>query len=366
MKMEGLRTGFSTSACAAAAAAAGLRVLITHEKLSAIQIDLPSAKQILFQLTHCEFQNDGVLCGVVKDAGDDPDVTHGLEIQALVSRKATPGIELCGGKGVGIVTLPGLPVPVGQSAINPGSRRLILRVVEAELSRYAEQEKGGFRVAIIVPKGEQVAKETMNPTLGIRGGISILGTDGLVRPYSAPAFRASLHYALNVAHENGYQRVGLATGKRSRRYLMQELHDAPGYGVVDVGDELGYPITQAQRLGFQRIVIGGMIGKLSKLAQGKFQTHVKEGGVDFDFLAEAAAHKGALPVLCERIRGARTAHQVQIWLGQAGIAIESHLAYLAAGHVFAHVDEALDVSVIIFSLDGKVLGRAIKEVRHGS
>jgi cobalt-precorrin-5B (C1)-methyltransferase len=364
--MKELRTGFSTSACAAAAAAAGLRTLILKERLSTIQIDLPSMQQVLFPLERCEIREDGVLCGVIKDAGDDPDVTHGLEIQALVSRHETPGIELCGGKGVGIVTLPGLPVPVGQAAINPGSRRLILRIVEAELSRYAEQEKGGFRITIIVPKGEQVAGKTMNPTLGIQDGISILGTDGLVRPYSVPAFRASLHYALKVAHENGYQRVGLATGKRSRKYLMQDLDDAPGYGVVDVGDELDYPITQAQRLGFRHIMIGGMIGKLSKLAQGKFQTHVKEGGVDFDFLSDVAAHAGAPAGLCERIRTARTAHQVQVWLKHVGIAVEPRLAALAAGHVFTHVKEALDVGMIIFSLDGVVLGRAVKEVRHGS
>ena len=364
--MKELRTGYATSACAAAAAAAGLRVSIIKERLLSIRIDLPAEKQILFHLARCEFQENGVLCGVVKDAGDDPDVTNGLEIQALVSRKAAPGIELCGGKGIGIVTLPGLPVPVGQPAINPGSRRLILRVVEAELSRYAEQQKDGFRVTIIVPKGAQVADKTMNPTLGIQGGISILGTDGLVRPYSAPAFRASLHYVLKVAHENGYSKVGLATGKRSRQYLMRVLDDSPGYGVIDVGDELDYPITQAKRLGFQQIVIGGMIGKLSKLAQGKFQTHVKEGSVDFDFLSEVAADEGAPPELCARIRCARTAHQVQGWLKDVGIAIEPHLAAFAAGHVFMRVDKALDVAITIFSLDGQVLGTAAKEVAHGS
>ena len=359
-----MRCGFSTSACAAASAAAGLRVLLGSYPVDSITIDLPTAPGVTFQLSRCEITPGAVCCGVVKDAGDDPDVTHGLEIQAVVRQAAAAGIRLRGGKGVGKATLPGLPVPVGEAAINPGSHRLILQVVQAELKRHAIPPEAGFEITIQVPGGEQIASQTMNPKLGIVGGISILGTDGLVRPYSAPAFRASLFYELRVAFENGYTTIGLATGKRSSAYLRAALQDARGLGVVDVGDELGYPIERALKMGFQQIAIAGMIGKLSKLAQGRFQTHVEQGEIDFSFLANLAAAQGAPASLCDQIRAARTAHQVQNWLKAAQLSIEPESARQAAAQVFQRGAQRMHVAVFVFSLDGKLLGKASLEANH--
>jgi cobalt-precorrin-5B (C1)-methyltransferase len=356
-----MRTGYSTSACAAAAAAAALRALRTGSAVEQICIDLPAVKGVTFTITRCEATSDGVCCGVIKDAGDDPDVTNGLEIQAVVRRMAGNAIYLRGGTGVGRVTLPGLAVAVGEAAINPGPRKLILQAFHAELDRLQENGRDGWEITVRVPEGERVAEQTMNPKLGIVGGISILGTDGLVRPYSAPAFRTSLFYELRVALEAGYTTVGLATGKRSAAYLREALGDARGLGVLDVGDELGYPIDQAAKLGFARVAVGGMIGKLSKLAQGRFQTHVQEGEVDFDFLVDLAAKCGASAGVCAELRGMRTAHQIQNRLRAEGLALEPELARLAAEQVFARGGGRLDVSVWLFALNGERLGQADRE-----
>lgn len=359
-----MRTGFSTSACAAAAAAAALRALHSGSIVDQIIIDLPAVKAVTFAIARCETTPDGVCCGVIKDAGDDPDVTNGLEIQAVVRRITGNAICLRGGTGVGRVTLPGLPVAVGEAAINPGSRKLILQAFHAELTRLQENGRDGWEITVRVPEGARVAEQTMNPKLGIVGGISILGTDGLVRPYSAPAFRTSLFYELRVAQQAGYTTAGLATGKRSAAYLREALDDARGLGVLDVGDELGYPIDQALKMGFARIAIGGMIGKLSKLAQGRFQTHVQEGEVDFGFLAELASQNGASAGTCDQIRGSRTAHQVRNRLLAEGLALEPELARLAAEQVFARGAGRLDAAVWLFALNGELLGWASLEARH--
>jgi cobalt-precorrin-5B (C1)-methyltransferase len=352
-----MRTGFSTSACAAAAAVAGIQALAEQQAPHEVVIDLPAKKQVVFTLHRCELTPEAVRCGVIKDAGDDPDVTNGLEIQAVVRWSESPGIQILGGEGVGRVTLPGLPVAVGKAAINPGSHKLILQAARAALSRFAAGRQRGVEITVCVPEGERFAQQTMNPKLGIVGGISILGTDGLVRPYSAAAFRTSLYYELKVASENGYEYVGLATGKRSSAYLRQVLHDERGLGVVDAGDELGYPLERITRLPFKKVVVGGMIGKLSKLAQGRFQTHVQEGEVDFCFLSNLAAKLGAPVDLCERIQTARTAYQVQRWLRETGIHMEPEIARLAAVQVFARLDSRLKVSVYLFSQPGDILGR---------
>lgn len=353
-----MRSGFSTSACAAAAAAAGVQFLLTGKLADSVIIDLPAKAGVRFDLARCEPQGEGVLCGVIKDAGDDPDVTNGLEIQVLVEPGSGLGLTLLGGRGVGVVTLPGLPVEVGEPAINPGPRRLIRKVVQDTLNALGANANLGLRATIIVPEGERVAAQTMNPRLGIEGGISILGTDGLVRPYSAAAYRASIHLEMNVAAQAGYTWIGLATGKRSAAYLSAYLRDARGLGVVDVGDELGYPLKQIMKFNFKQVVFGGMIGKFSKLAQGRFQTHVREGEVNFEFLAETAASLGAPSELCARILTARTAHQVQGWLKETGIRLEAELARLAAHKTAVETGGKVAVKVLIFSLDGDLLGEA--------
>uniref|UniRef100_UPI00404A1CD6 cobalt-precorrin-5B (C(1))-methyltransferase CbiD n=1 Tax=Candidatus Roseilinea sp. TaxID=2838777 RepID=UPI00404A1CD6 len=267
MSVPTLREGFTTSACAAAAASAGVRALLTGQPVRRVVIDLPARPQVTFEIHRCELGEGWAMCSVIKDAGDDPDVTHGAEIQARVewmrepqmarSADDAPAISIAGGPGVGIVTRPGLPVPVGEPAINPIPRRIITQAVVAALAdtpASALPVQPALRVTISVPNGAALAEKTMNPRLGILGGISILGTTGIVKPFSQAAYRASIFAELKAAAANGLRQAALATGARSEDYAFQKLGrlgtdpDLPErMGYVQVGDHMGYAVRQCQR-----------------------------------------------------------------------------------------------------------------------
>lgn len=358
-RRDDLREGYTTSACAMAAATAATRVLLTGEKLGSITVDLPAKERVTFQLERCEIGTESVTCGIIKDAGDDPDVTHGLEIQATMSWSDQPGITLKGGDGVGIVTRPGLPVPVGEPAINPVPRRMITGAVADEAGQAAAGR--GLLVIISVPGGEDAAKQTMNPKLGIVGGISILGTSGIVKPFSTSAYRASIYIELKMAAHNGVKHAVLTTGKRSATYAQKHYPNLPEYAFVQVGDHIDYGLKQVRRLRFEQVTLSSMIGKVSKLAQGRMQTHVSEGEVDLSFLAEVAAALGADDVLCKRILEANTAHHVQVMLRQAGLeGLEARLVEMAAGAAAAFIGGAAGVEVLLWRVRGDLLaeGRA--------
>ncbi len=355
--LPGLREGYTTGACAAATARAATRALVTGQPVSEITIDLPVKKNVTFALCRCELEPGRARCGTIKDAGDDPDVTNGAEIQAAVEWTDSPGIILAAGEGVGVVTKPGLPVEIGEPAINPVPRRMITQAVTDEAGSALESR--GLKVTISVPGGEAIAQETLNPRLGIIGGISILGTTGIVKPFSQSAYRASIYVELKVAAYNNITRAVLTTGSRSEEYTQKRHPDWPELGFVQVGDHMDYALKQVRRLGFSQAVIAGMIGKISKQAQGRMQTHVSEGGVDFNFLAEIAGQIGADAGLMIRIRSANTARHVQILLRQAGIeGLEQRLAQLAAEHAFAFVNGAFNVEVLLYDIRGELLAAA--------
>jgi cobalt-precorrin-5B (C1)-methyltransferase len=358
-RRQNLCEGYTTGACAAASAAAATRALLIGQPVAEIAIDLPARANVAFSIVRCEFGPDGVTCGTIKDAGDDPDVTHGAEIQAIVTWTDEPGIHVAGGRGVGLVTLPGLVVDVGQPAINPAPRRQIEQAVMAEIAAHDAQDRlkdRGVQVTISVPGGEELAAQTMNPRLGIVGGISVLGTTGIVKPYSESAYRASIYVELKVAAENDARRAILTTGRRSEEYTLAHNSEWTELGCVQVGDHIGYALRQTRRLEFQEVVIAGMIGKLSKLAQGRMQTHVSEGEVDLDFLAGLVAQLGAAPDLVERTRTANTARHVQTMLRQAGIAgLEASIARLAAKNASDYVEQVFPVYVLLFDIRGELL-----------
>jgi cobalt-precorrin-5B (C1)-methyltransferase len=369
-RRKDLREGYTTGACAAASAAAATRALLTGEPVEEIVIDLPVRSDVAFPIERCEISDDGVMCGTIKDAGDDPDVTDGAEIRATVAWTDKPGVHIGAGKGVGVATLPGLAVEVGEPAINPAPRRQIESAVVAEMAAYgvpylleghSDGARGllsvkGMQVTISVPGGEELAEQTMNPRLGIVGGISILGTTGIVKPYSESAYRASIYVELKVAAENGVRRAILTTGRRSETYALAHDPSWTELGAVQVGDHIGYGLRLARRLGFQEVVIAGMIGKLSKLAQGRMQTHVSEGEIDFDFLAGLTDQLGAGPELVERARTASTAHYVQNILREAGVeGLERRVARLAARQAVAYVELAFPVQILLFDIGGDLL-----------
>ncbi|HEU4730727.1 MAG TPA: cobalt-precorrin-5B (C(1))-methyltransferase, partial [Kofleriaceae bacterium] len=254
---RGLRTGFTTGACAAAAAKAAARYLVRGAPLVEIETTLPNRTHVTFALHRCERAGARAICSIIKDAGDDPDCTHGAELVAEVELRDEPGVEIRGGAGVATVTRPGLGLVVGEPAINPVPRRNITEMVEQEL---AAAERRGAIVTISVPGGEDMAKNTTNARLGLLGGISILGTTGIVQPYSTAAFRASVVQEIEVAAAAGLGTLVLTTGGKSEAYA-QRLHPAlPEAAFIQVGDFIGVGIKHCARRRISRVIVVGMIG----------------------------------------------------------------------------------------------------------
>ncbi len=349
-----LMHGYTTSACVAACSVAGMQALVSGELVEQITIDLPGESGVTFVIARCEFLSGGVLCGTIKNSGDDPDVTHGAEIQSFISWQDKLGIFIEGGIGVGVATKPGLPVAVGEPAINPGPRRLIRRVVESFGAKMLAER--GLCIEIRVPEGEELAQETLNPRLGIVGGISILGTSGVLKPFSNSSYRATIYTELKVACSNGVTRVVLTTGSRSEKYAMSLYPDMPEMAFIQVGDHMDYALKQCRRLGIESVIISGMIGKLSKLAQGRMQTHVSQGEVDFEFLENLAQKLGAAEDLAAKIREANTAHHVQNMLNRAQISgLEDLVVTMAAEACLAYAPWVREVEVLLFTIRGELL-----------
>lgn len=355
---KGLRTGFTTGACAAAAAKAAARTLIAGEPLAEIETTLPNRSRVTFRLARCERLGARAICSVIKDAGDDPDCTHGAELVAEVELCSAPGVEIRGGAGVATVTRPGLGLVVGDPAINPVPRRNITEMVEQELAAGAHR---GAIVTISVPGGEDMAKQTTNARLGLIGGISILGTTGIVQPYSTAAFKASVVQEIDVAASAGCTELVLTTGGKSEAYARQLRPDLADPAFIQVGDFIGVGIRQCARRGIARAVVVGMIGKLSKMAAGKLQTHVAGSEVDLDLLAAIARDAGADDALVAQIRGANTARHVLELCRAAGLVhMTSQICERVVGHLTRHAGGALVLAVDAMLVDfgGALLGRS--------
>jgi cobalt-precorrin-5B (C1)-methyltransferase len=312
-KDEKLRTGWTTGTCAAAAAKAAAKALLTGELQQRVDVKLPKKgdeRRVTFEVGRCEVGDAWAEAVVVKDAGDDPDVTHGAHLTARVSWKEEPGIELDRGEGVGVVTKPGLGLPVGGPAINEVPRRMISYSVEEVL----DPKERGVRVVISVPGGEKMAEKTTNARLGIVGGISILGTTGIVRPFSTAAWAASVVQAVDVMGAQGYDTFVLSTGGLTEKAAMRLLPDLEEVCFIEVGDFTGQAIKQAIKNGLERGFFVGMAGKLAKLAAGVMMTHWTRSKVDNELLAGISHEAGGSPDLVEKIKAANTArHAYELW-----------------------------------------------------
>ncbi len=352
---KGLRTGFTTGACAAAAAKAATRCLVKNAMLSEIQTTLPNLTRATFTLARCERVGSRVICSIIKDAGDDPDCTHGAELTAEVELRAEPGIEIRGGPGVATVTKTGLGLEIGGPAINPVPRRNITDMVGEEL---ADTPYAGAVVTISVPGGEEMAKKTTNARLGLLGGISILGTTGIVRPYSTAAFKASVMQEIDVAAAGGLRELVLTTGGKSEQYAMALYPHLPEQAFIQVGDFIGVGVRQCARRGVPRAVIVGMMGKLSKMANGKMQTHAAGSEVDMEFLASLAADLSASEELIASIRQANTARHVLELCREAGLdGITSLICKKVVEHCQAHAGGKVGVEACLVDFGGSLLGR---------
>ena len=312
-RSEKLRTGWTTGTCAAAAAKAAARALLTGEPQDRVEVKLPKKgdeRRISFEVERCEVGGSWTEAVVVKDAGDDPDVTHGAHLTARVSWREEPGLELDRGEGVGAVTKAGLGLPVGGAAINEVPRRMISYSVEEVLDPRAR----GVRVVISVPGGEKMAEKTTNARLGIVGGISILGTTGIVRPFSTAAWAASVIQAINVMGAQGYETFVLSTGGLTEKAAMRLLPDLEEVCFIEVGDFTGQAIKQALKSGLERGFFVGMAGKLAKLAAGVMMTHWTRSKVDNELLVGITREAGGSPDLIKEVKEANTArHAYELW-----------------------------------------------------
>ena len=311
VRKQALRTGWTTGTCAAAAAKAASTALITGESQNTVEIGLPSGRRVRFPVAECTLTaREQAQAVVVKDAGDDPDVTHGARLTVTVRWRDLPGVELDGGVGVGVVTKPGLGLEVGAAAINPVPRAMITQSVGEAI----DLTQRGITVVISVPGGEKMARKTTNARLGIIGGISILGTTGIVRPFSTASWRASVEQAISVLAAQGEDTVVLCTGGRTEKGAMRLLPDLPEVCFVEVGDFTGAALRRAVEHGLTRVVFAGMAGKLTKLAAGVLMTHYTRSKVSLDLLRDITLAAGGDQDLAERVADANTArHAAELW-----------------------------------------------------
>jgi cobalt-precorrin-5B (C1)-methyltransferase len=352
-----MRQGYTTGACATAATKAALLTLLTGEAPSKVDIQLPVGRSAAFYI-HTAAQSPGTAtCSVIKDAGDDPDATHGAEIASTVRWMPEKGIHLDGGEGVGRVTKPGLPVPVGEAAINPVPRKMIRQAVEEVLEGLEEER--GVRVVISVPGGEEIAEKTLNARLGIVGGISILGTRGIVVPFSTAAYRASVVQAISVARANNCKHLVLTTGGSSEKHAMKLFPELPEEAFIQMGDFVGFALKHAKRHGAEKVTLVGMMGKFSKVAQGVMMVHSKSAPVDFGFLARVAEEVGAPSSLVEEVKEANTATHAGQLMEEAGYpSYFSTLSRYVCQQAHQHVEGGLRLETVLVKMKGELLGRA--------
>lgn len=286
-----LRTGFTTGACATACSKAALTALIALEKIDIVMITLPGGTQAFFSLLSCEVSANSATCTTQKDAGDDPDVTHGAIIGSSVSLNDSGQITFLRGKGVGIVTLPGLEIGVGEPAINPVPRLMITNACKKVLANYQLEHKG-VAVTIFVEDGERIAKRTLNERLGIMGGISILGTTGIVTPFSASSYIASIRQGVDVAIANGTHELVINSGAKSEKSLRSLFPVLPEFAFIHYGNWIGETLEKIASSPIKKVSMGIMLGKSVKLAEGMMDTHSGKNTWNKEFVWQLAKEAG--------------------------------------------------------------------------
>ena len=356
-KPEGtLKKGWTTGACAAAGAVAAFQALHRGVFPDTAAIRLPGGQSPSFPLSRADHGDGWAEAGVIKDAGDDPDVTHGAEIITRVTTAATgQGLRFLAGAGVGTVTLPGLPLEVGEAAINPGPRRII----EDNLAPLAREFDVSLDldITVSIPGGEALAAKTMNGRLGIIGGLSVLGTTGIVIPYSCASWIHSIHRGIDVARATGLNHIAAATGSTSEAAVKQML-ELPETALIDMGDFAGGLLKYLRSHPVPHLTLAGGFGKLSKLAQGHMDLHSSRSRVDMADLAESARHAGAEARIAERIAGANTAMEALTISTDAGVALAETMAKRARASAMAVLAGDTEVDVMIFDRTGNLAGQA--------
>lgn len=358
-RKSSLRTGYTTGTCAAAATKAALSALVSGDNLPKVNVSLPKDKHIVIDIAWIKFVNEkSVTASVIKDGGDDPDVTNGAEIWSTVSLlESSNKIMIDGGIGVGRVTKPGLGLEIGKAAINPTPLKMINQAIE-EILEKQQKNRYGLSILISVPKGEEIAKRTDNPRLGIIGGISILGTTGIVIPYSTASFAASIRQSIDVSIAMGSDSVILTTGGRSEDFARSIFgNSVADHAYIQIGDFIGFSIKQCAIKKIKKAYVIGFIGKLTKMAMGVKQTHVKGSNVDMNFLATLANRCGANNDLVKKIKLANTARHVGELIDQSGLSMfYDVLCEEVYNHLSKDSPSDLKIKIILLDFTGKVIG----------
>lgn len=355
MEVDGknLRRGWTTGTCAAAASKAACLALLSGKFPDLIEVTLPGGQTPSFALAVEETGDGFARAGIVKDAGDDPDVTHGALIKSTVRRGATgSGIIFKAGEGVGTVTRAGLPLPVGEPAINPVPRKMIAQAIAEVAGKEAD-----FEVEISVADGEKIAEKTLNGRLGILGGISILGTTGIVIPFSCSAWIHSIWRGIDVARAAGLDHVAGATGNTSEK-AVQAHHGLHEIALIDMGDFVGGMLKYLRDHPVPKVTIAGGVAKMTKLAQGMLDVHSKRGLADLEALAKLAGEAGASDDLAAQIASANTVSQAFALAGENGLALGDRIAALAwktAAKALKHPGIALEI--LVYDREGRLVGQ---------
>ncbi len=350
-----LRSGLTTGSCATATSLAAARLLLLGEALDAVDIVLPKGKHVTMRLEFCRLLDDGAEAGTIKDAGDDPDVTHGALLFSRVRLLEVPGVIFVAGEGVGTVTRPGLVLDVGEPAVNPVPRRMM----SEHLTRLAAEcgYGGGFEITLNVKDGAALALKTMNPRLGILGGLSILGTSGIVRPFSCAAYIASIHQGIDVASTNGYRHIAACTGNASED-TMRRVYQMPDIALIEMGDFVGAVLKHLRKVPVAKLSLCGGFGKISKLAAGHMDLHSRHSSIDLPQLAQWAAAIGADDALQQAIRAANTSQQALAMASAAGIALGDEVCRHARAFACSVVPASVQVEVFAIDRQGGIVGTA--------
>jgi cobalt-precorrin-5B (C1)-methyltransferase len=351
-----LRRGWTTGACATAAAKAAFSALLTGEFPDPVEITLPKGERPSFALARQALFADRASAGIVKDAGDDPDVTHQALIVSEVHRlPAGSGIVFRAGEGVGTVTKPGLPLPMGEPAINPVPREMMRQALTEIAS--AQGVGADAEITVSVPGGAEIARHTWNPRLGIVGGISILGTTGVVHPYSCSAWIASIHQGIDVCRANGVAHAAACTGSTSEA-AIRGLYGLPNFAFIDMGDFVGGTLKYLKRHPLPRLTIAGGFAKLSKLADGAMDLHSGRSEIDREQLASALSELGADEVVLVATRQANTANEILDLARARNLPLGDAIARRAKAQALDMLGGETAVEVIIVGRRGEIVGRA--------
>jgi len=354
-----LRSGLTTGCCATACCIAAAHAQLGNTQSSVVSVTLPKGKIVELNIKSYQETDFVIRTCTIKDAGDDPDVTHGAEVFVELKLVSTTGIVFKAAKGVGTVTRDGLALAIGEPAINPVPRKMMIEHLEKIAQQYAYL--GGFEVSVGVERGGELALKTMNPRLGIIGGLSILGTTGIVRPFSCAAYIASIHQGIDVATTNGYRHIAASTGNSSET-VIRDHYQLPEIALIEMGDFVGAVFkhlkNNRQRIQLDKLSICGGFGKMTKLAQGHLDLHSKASSIDLDFLAEQVKELGASTELVEQVKSANTSIEVLKLCQLNNIDLAREICQQALASARKIVPDNIELEVWAINRQGLVVGKA--------